>query len=107
MGQISIKNHFKEFTSRAAVDGAHLWTQLGHAEALSHISISDEPKGVSSLNLERLQCARMSVDNIQALPPIYAKAAYQAKEVGFSGVQIYARLGFLLSQFLSPLFNRR
>lgn len=38
---------------------------------------------------------------------MYARAAACAKDVGFSGVQVHAGHGFLLSQFLSPLFNRR
>ena len=38
---------------------------------------------------------------------MYAKAALFAKETGFSGVHIHAGHGFLLSQFLSPLFNHR
>ncbi len=49
----------------------------------------------------------MSLSSVKQLPGIYAKAALLAKEVGFTGIQIHAGHGFLLSQFLSPLFNRR
>ncbi len=49
----------------------------------------------------------MSGDDIRELPGIYARAAILAKSAGFGGVQIHAAHGFLLSQFLSPLFNRR
>ncbi len=38
---------------------------------------------------------------------MYARAAAYAKDAGFSGVHVHAGHGFLLSQFLSPLFNRR
>jgi len=38
---------------------------------------------------------------------MYARAAAFAKDAGFGGVHIHAGHGFLLSQFLSPLFNRR
>ena len=38
---------------------------------------------------------------------MYARTAAFAKNAGFSGVHIHAGHGFLLSQFLSPLFNRR
>ena len=38
---------------------------------------------------------------------MYAKAALLAKKFGFSGVFIHAGHGFLLQQFLSPLFNHR
>jgi 2,4-dienoyl-CoA reductase-like NADH-dependent reductase (Old Yellow Enzyme family) len=49
----------------------------------------------------------MTLDDIGQLPGIYARAATIAKDAGFGGVQIHAGHGFLLSQFLSPLFNRR
>jgi 2,4-dienoyl-CoA reductase-like NADH-dependent reductase (Old Yellow Enzyme family) len=96
----------RSLTRRAVVDGAHLWAQLGHAGALSHLPVS-EPKGPSALDLEGLRCAGLSVEEVQALPGMFASAAVRAQAAGFSGVQIHAGHGFLLSQFLSPLFNHR
>jgi 2,4-dienoyl-CoA reductase-like NADH-dependent reductase (Old Yellow Enzyme family) len=96
----------RELTSRASINGAHIWPQLSHAGGLSHLPISN-PKGPSALNIGLFQCAGMSIDDVCQLPAMYAKAAMLAKEVGFTGVQIHAGHGFLLSQFLSPLFNHR
>ena len=96
----------RSLVSRAMNEGAHLWPQLGHAGALSHLPIS-QPKGPSALDIEGLQCAGMSIDDIQELPFMYARTALLAKTMGFSGVHIHAGHGFLLSQFLSPLFNHR
>ena len=91
---------------RASIAGAHIWPQLGHAGALSHLPIS-QPKGPSILDLEGLQCGSLSLADIQALPEAYANAAVLSKAAGFGGVQVHAGHGFLLSQFLSPLFNLR
>lgn len=91
---------------RGSANAAQLWPQLGHAGALAHLPIS-QPKGPSMLEIEGLHCEGMSPDDIQELPQIYARAAELAKSAGFAGVQIHAGHGFLLSQFLSPLFNRR
>ncbi len=65
------------------------------------------PAGPSALNIEGLRCDALSLSDVVELPAIYARAAAHAKAVGFSGVQIHAGHRFLLSQFLSPLFNRR
>ena len=91
---------------RGSANGARIWPQIGHAGALSHVPIS-RPKGPSALDVEGLRCEEMSLDDIQELPGTYAGAAKLAKDAGFGGVQIHAAHGFLLSQFLSPLFNRR
>ena len=91
---------------RGSSNGAHIWPQLGHAGALSHLPIS-QPKGPSALDIEGLQCEGMSLDDIRELPGTYARAAKLAQDAGFGGVQIHAGHGFLFSQFLSPLFNQR
>ena len=106
LGADSNQNLFQQLTRRAVIEKGHLWPQLGHAGALSHLPIS-HPKGPSPLDVDGLQCAGMSLNEINELPDMYAKTALQAKTVGFSGVHIHAGHGFLLSQFLSPLFNRR
>jgi len=92
--------------SRASIEGAHIWPQIGHAGALSHSPIS-QPTGPSALKVGNFQCAGMLMKEMNQLPDMYARAAVLAKDVGFTGVQIHASHGFLLSQFLSPLFNRR
>ena len=87
-------------------DGAHLWPQLGHAGALAYEPLS-ERAGPSALDFDELTCRELSVDEIEALPEVFAAAARRCKLAGFSGVEVHAGHGFLLSQFLSPLFNRR
>jgi len=97
---------FRELAEHGAQNGAQLWLQLGHAGALAYAPISN-PKGPSALDLPGLRCEEMTPDEIQQVPLTFAKTAKLAQQVGFGGVQIHAAHGFLLSQFLSPLFNKR
>lgn len=89
-----------------APSGGHIWPQLGHAGAMSHPPVSD-PAGPSALELDGLSCSEMAAADIEMVPKQYGAAARRARQLGFSGVEIHAAHGFLLSQFLSPLFNRR
>lgn len=96
----------KALAKRGSANGAHIWPQLGHAGALAHGPISN-PKGPSPLDVEGLRCDGMSLQEITELPKSYAQAAILAQKAVFGGVQIHAGHGFLLSQFVSPLFNHR
>lgn len=102
----SNRESFKNLTACGTSGENHLWAQLGHAGALSHAPVS-LPKGPSRLCLDSLECAALTKAEIANLPSQYAKTASLAKSMGYTGVQIHAGHGFLLSQFLSPLFNRR
>ncbi|MEM7286562.1 MAG: oxidoreductase [Actinomycetota bacterium] len=97
---------FERLARAGGEAGSQLWPQLGHAGALAHGPIS-RPVGPSALNVDGLACAELSLGEIEALPRLYADAAVRARSDGFPGVEVHAGHGFLLSQFLSPLFNRR
>lgn len=97
---------FSDLAGPGSLSGAHLWLQLGHAGAMAYPPTS-LPKGPSALSLPGLTCDALTLEDIHALPGEFARTARLAEEAGFGGVQIHAAHGFLLSQFLSPLFNRR
>ncbi len=97
---------FKALARAGSIDEAHLWLQLGHAGAMADALIS-YPKGPSALDLQGLKCRSLSLSEIQSLPDEFARTAVLAKAFGFGGVEVHAAHGFLLSQFLSPLFNKR
>ena len=52
-------------------------------------------------------CREMSGDDFRIVAEAFGKAAALAQEAGFDGIQIHAGHGFLLSEFLSPFYNRR
>lgn len=97
---------FRLLAEAGSENNAHLWLQLGHAGAMAHPPISD-PRGPSALEVGSIASRALALDEIAKIPAEFARAACLAKEMGFGGVQIHAAHGFLLSQFLSPLFNKR
>ena len=83
--------------------------QLAHAGCLGVPEVSgNDPIGPSPLETEEGAVGRaMEVDDLTAVRRAFASAARRAKDAGFDAVQIHAAHGYLLSQFLSPYFNRR
>lgn len=97
---------FRSLSDAATVNNTHFWAQLGHAGALA-VPVAGPAKAPSALDVSGIHAVEMPPEEVEALPALYAKAALNARSIGFTGVEIHAAHGFLLNQFLSPLFNRR
>lgn len=97
---------FRALSHVATANDTHFWAQLGHAGALA-APVVGPAKAPSALDVSGIHAVEMTTEEVEALPAAYAKAALNARSVGFTGVEVHAAHGFLLNQFLSPLFNRR
>jgi 2,4-dienoyl-CoA reductase-like NADH-dependent reductase (Old Yellow Enzyme family) len=106
LNQAADLDRFRDLAKQGRANNTQLWLQLGHAGALAY-ALTSRPKGSSALDLPGLSCAQMTTDQIGRVPTEFAMTAQLARQAGFGGVQIHAAHGFLLSQFLSPLFNKR
>lgn len=78
--------------------GCYSATQLTGQEALAP---STHESGVIP------RCREMTVAEIGQVVAAFGESAALAKKAGYDGVQIHAAHGYLLSQFLSPYFNKR
>ncbi len=67
------------------------------------VSASDVPPPIFSRRKPRA----LTVQEIKGIEEEFAQAAGRAKEAGFDAVEFIASAGYLISQFLSPLTNRR
>ncbi|WII94179.1 NADH:flavin oxidoreductase/NADH oxidase family protein [Kingella negevensis] len=86
--------------------------QINHAGKQSPKALSPEPVAPSAIGLQGMEAffntpRALRDDEIRALIAQFAKTAQIAEKAGFSGVQIHAAHGYLISQFLSPHHNRR
>jgi 2,4-dienoyl-CoA reductase-like NADH-dependent reductase (Old Yellow Enzyme family) len=64
------------------------------------------PSAVENLNTKVLS-QEITVKQIKAIQKKFSEAALRAKNAGYDGVEIHAAHGFLLSQFMTPHYNRR
>ncbi len=66
------------------------------------------PAGPSELDTPEGPVGReITTDDLARVVTSFCEAAVRAREAGFDGVQVHAAHGWLISQFLSPFFNKR
>lgn len=89
--------------------GSRAVAQLAHAGGRAAEALTGTQAAAPSPMVGRAgnQAREMTVDEIARTASAFAAAAARAKQAGFDGVELHAAHGFLLSQFLSPYFNRR
>lgn len=90
--------------------GAKIVAQLNHAGRYAFASVVKghpvAPSAIASRYTGEIP-RELSINEVDDLVIAFADAALRAKKAGFDGVEFMACSGYLISEFLSPLTNRR
>lgn len=108
----SNRERLTAWASAATRNGNHFWAQISHAGRQTQKVVNPHPKAPSAVKLglpggQFGEPIELSRDEIQELVDRFANCADALKSCGFTGVQIHAAHGYLMSQFLSPRSNQR
>ena len=95
-------------------EDGQIWMQINHPgrqvyAAMGEIALSPSDKAVDMGKLSKMfaQPRAMTEQEIEVLIQRFVATSRQAESAGFTGVQVHAAHGYLISQFLSPLTNLR
>ncbi len=102
----------RAWSAAGTAHDTHLWMQISHAGRQTPVSVNPQPVGPSdvALAMPGAQFGRpRAMSEAEILDAIvrFGHAAAVARETGFTGVQIHAAHGYLISEFLSPDVNTR
>ncbi|MBT8332359.1 MAG: NADH:flavin oxidoreductase [Deltaproteobacteria bacterium] len=113
-GQLGIHNDdmisgLKEMTAAVHGQKGKIVCQLAHAGFFGNEKLSGQtPIAPSAIDgIAKGMRKEMTADDIERVINAFATAARRAKVAGFDGIQIHGAHGYLLSEFISPMFNQR
>ena len=98
-----------ELTRAVHREGGIIVMQIAHAGCNSFVL----PEGGKALGPSAMKmpqgclCREMTTAEIAGTINDFVKAAVRAKKSGFDGIQLHGAHGYLISQFLSPFYNKR
>lgn len=105
---------FKRWASVGRAHGAQFWLQINHPGRQMPANLGQQTWAPSAVALDLGTMSKhfkppqaMSEEVIHEVIQRFAHTAQLAEQAGFTGVEIHAAHGYLLSQFLSPLSNKR
>ncbi len=102
----------QQWAKAATSGGAQAWVQLNHAGRQTPRSLNPEPLAPSAVPVRGPRGLfgtprAMTESDIGRVIGQFGQAASSTVAAGFTGVQIHAAHGYLISQFLSPATNHR
>jgi 2,4-dienoyl-CoA reductase-like NADH-dependent reductase (Old Yellow Enzyme family) len=105
-------DRLRSWTRTARRGGAHFWAQLSHSGRQTQKAVNPHPASPSAIAVGLSgglfgQPRELLEIEIEAVIARFAAAARVCKAVGFTGIQIHAAHGYLISSFLSPMANHR
>ena len=105
---------FGQWSRAARSRGAHIWMQINHPGRQMPAAMGQETMAPSAVSMDLGNFSKqfaapreMTEADIADVKQRFVRAAQLAQQFGFTGVQIHAAHGYLISQFLSPITNKR
>jgi 2,4-dienoyl-CoA reductase-like NADH-dependent reductase (Old Yellow Enzyme family) len=100
------------WVSAATRGGNHFWAQVSHSGRQTQKPVNPHPKAPSAVKLglpggQFGEPVALEIAEIEEIVRRFGVCALACKEAGFTGVQVHAAHGYLLSEFLSPRSNLR
>lgn len=87
--------------------GAVTLIQIHHAGLKTPKTVADIAVSSSDYKEEDKIAGELSIAELKELQDKYAEAAVRAQKAGFDGIELHGAHGYLISQFLSPIINKR
>ncbi|QNT77405.1 NADH:flavin oxidoreductase/NADH oxidase family protein [Entomobacter blattae] len=107
-------DRFRALADAGRANGAQVWMQINHPGRQMPAALGQETVAPSAIALDLGAQSKifpmpraMTATDIADVQRRFATTAQLAEHSGFTGIEIHAAHGYLLSQFLSPLANHR
>lgn len=105
---------FKRWAQVGRAGGAQFWLQINHPGRQMQANLGQQTWAPSAVAMDLGKLSKhfsrpqaMTTEVIAEVIQRFARTARLGEQAGFTGVEIHAAHGYLLSQFLSPLSNQR
>ncbi len=107
-------DRFRAWAQAARSQGAQVWMQINHPGRQMPAAMGQETLAPSVVVMDLGNFSKqfrppraMTSGDIEDVKNRFIQTAVLAEKLGFTGVEVHAAHGYLLSQFLSPLTNQR
>ena len=99
---------YKKLVDMVHENGANIIMQLVHLgmNTKTQSEVVYAPSSLPMIDQNRYS-KEMTIEDIRRIENDFADAAFRAKRAGFDGVEIHGAHFYLVSEFLSPLYNKR
>lgn len=105
---------FKAWADAAKKNDTHVWMQINHPGRQVYAAMGGDVLSPSNIPLDLGKHSHlfgkpkaMTHKDIHQLIQHFVDTALKAEQAGFNGIQVHGAHGYLISQFLSPLTNKR
>ncbi len=105
---------FKKWARAGTPADGQFWMQINHPGRQIQVAMGEQAVAPSAIAVDigrhskiMAQPRALESNEIKEIIKRFVTTASLAEQAGFSGVQLHAAHGYLISQFLSPLTNKR